>query len=284
MLLVAHPMIHLGYGYELQSGTIAIEALAMTACFYNYMHKYLDDPSYTKPASYSTTSLIEALHRISVDKRFDSVFEEQGTEEIDPLFEEQEDAVLDHWNAWRIETPGKQFEDTQRAAVALLVGTRDETAKFDFFLVHVLTSSHAVRILLPLIPAKFHISLVRQWWLFAITAYVQQLRLPIKLERIDDYDVKGRDWNFVNDKAVNSKWATDAHFVKGEWHVMITDKRDVLVLMRAMAALRALKEAAKTWGDDTTFFLKAAVKFADEFDDWGGFGRLSFEDKIATEQ
>ena len=45
-----------------------------------------------------------------------------------------------------------------------------------------------------------------------------------------------------------------------------------------MVALRALKEAAKTWGDDSEFFLKAAVKFADEFDDWGGFGKLSMED------
>ncbi|KAI9663671.1 MAG: hypothetical protein M1821_007161 [Bathelium mastoideum] len=248
---LGHPLIHLGYGYELSSGTVAIEALALTTCFYNYMHKYLDDPQYTRPASYSTTSLLEALERISADERFNGVFKEQGAEEIDPLFEEKEDAVLDHWNAWHIEQPEKQFEDSQRAAVALLVASHRDTARFDFFLVHVLTSSHAVRILLPLIPAKFHISLVRQWWLFTITAYVQQLRLPIKLERIEDYDVKGRDWKYVDDKAVKSKWATDAHFVK---------------------ALRAMKEAAKTWGDESNFFLKAAVKFADAFNDWGGLG------------
>ena len=214
-MLVGHPLIHLGYGYELKSGTVAIEALALTTCFYNYMHKYLDDPTYTKPASYSTTSLLEALHRICVDERLDGVFAEQGSEEMDPLFEQQEPIVLDHWNAWRIEDPRKQFEDSQRAAVALLVGTHRNNAKFDFFLVHLLTSSHAVRILLPLIPAKFHISLVRQWWLFTITAYVQQLRLPIKLSRIEDYDVKGRDWKYVEDQAINSKFATDAHFVKG---------------------------------------------------------------------
>ena len=29
--------------------------------------------------------------------------------------------------------------------------------------------------------------------------------------------------------------------------------------------------AAETWGDDTNYYLKAAVKFAEEFDDWGGF-------------
>ncbi|KAF2238089.1 hypothetical protein EV356DRAFT_508717 [Viridothelium virens] len=257
---LAHPLIHLGYGYELKSGTVAIEALALTSCFYDFQHKYLDDPSYTRRASYSTTSVLEALDRIAADQRFDGVFEEQGSTEPDPLFEKKEDIVLDHWNAWRIEKPEKQFEESQRAAVALLVATDQRDSKYDFFLVHVLTSSHAIRILLPLIPAKYHLSLVRQWWLFAISVYVQQLRLPIQLERIENYNLNGRDWKFVDDQAINSKWATDAHFVKG---------------------LRAMKEAAKTWGDDTNFYLKAAVKFADEFDDWGGFGAVSFQEMKA---
>jgi hypothetical protein len=30
--------------------------------------------------------------------------------------------------------------------------------------------------------------------------------------------------------------------------------------------------AAETWGDTDEFYLKAAVKFADEFEHWGGFG------------
>jgi hypothetical protein len=28
---------------------------------------------------------------------------------------------------------------------------------------------------------------------------------------------------------------------------------------------------SSTWGDHDEFFLKAAVKFAEEFDGWGGF-------------
>lgn len=32
-----------------------------------------------------------------------------------------------------------------------------------------------------------------------------------------------------------------------------------------------MKNAAETWGDEKQFFLKAAVKFATEFDGWGGF-------------
>jgi hypothetical protein len=33
-----------------------------------------------------------------------------------------------------------------------------------------------------------------------------------------------------------------------------------------------LKTCAETWGDENKNYLAAAVKFADEFDGWGGFG------------
>jgi hypothetical protein len=36
-----------------------------------------------------------------------------------------------------------------------------------------------------------------------------------------------------------------------------------------------MKEAANTWGDADDYFLKAAVKFVEEFGDWGGFGSMS---------
>jgi hypothetical protein len=121
--------------------------------------------------------------------------------------------VLEHWNAWKIDEPNKQFQDSQEAAVALLVRTvQPGTHGYDFFMVHLLTSSHAVRTLIPLIPKRFHISLVRQWWLLTIAVYIAQLRPKID----DDIEEKPmKQWNYVDDKAVNGPWATDAHFVKG---------------------------------------------------------------------
>lgn len=38
-----------------------------------------------------------------------------------------------------------------------------------------------------------------------------------------------------------------------------------------MAALRSLKVASETWGDEEQFYLKAAVQFAEGFTHWGGF-------------
>jgi hypothetical protein len=119
-----------------------------------------------------------------------------------------------------------EFEAAQRAAAALLVGTHGQNQKFDFFLVHVLTSSHAVRVVAPLIRATYHMSLLRQWWLFLLTAYIGQLRPTVDKSKISNFDLAGRDWKWVADRAVSGKWAQDAHFVKG-----IYDKRDFLLVL-----------------------------------------------------
>lgn len=253
--IVGHPLIHLGYAFELSSRELAMEALGMVTTSYNFLHKYLDNPAYSKPSTYSTSSPLDILHRIFEDKRLDGLFEEPGAMNIGPLFEDHEDVVLEHWNAWHISDPAKQFEDSQHAAAALFVANEGRSStKFDFFLVHVLTTSHAVRILLPFIPSSFHVSLVRQWWLLTLAVYIAQLRPPIKVGSIINYDPKGKDWKWAEEKAVKSKWSLDAHYVK---------------------AIRAMKEAAQTWGDKNDFYLKAAVKFAEEFGGWGGFGSLS---------
>ncbi|KAF2132730.1 hypothetical protein P153DRAFT_420675 [Dothidotthia symphoricarpi CBS 119687] len=256
---LAHPLIHLGYAYELDSITVTIEALALAACFYSPLHKYIDDPAYTRPSPRRSTSLLDLLNQVREDKRFDGLYDHRSGD-TSRVFEEREDALLEYWNAWDLSDPKEQFHASQDVAVALLVGTEaPEDTKFDFFFVHLLTSSHAVRILLPLVPAKFHLSLVRQWWLFTLAVYVAQTRPRLDVGRIDGYELKGRNWKFVMQKALNGPNASDAHFVK---------------------ALRSLKVAEETWGESSQYYLKAAVKFAEEFEHWGGFG--TEEDEART--
>lgn len=198
------------------SREIAMEALGMASVQYNFFHKYLDDASYTKPSADSTPSLFKLLARIANDSRLDGAFKEPSLSNLDTLFEKYEDIVMEHWNSWALLDPVKQFEESQEAAVALLVATVPPgTHSYNFFIVHILTTSHAVRILLPFIPAKFHISLVREWWLLAISVYIAMMRPTIDPDYIDQ-DLKGRGWGYVQNKALNGPWATDAHFVKGE--------------------------------------------------------------------
>lgn len=229
-----------------------MEALGLAATCYNDIHKYFDDPVYSQTeASYHSASLFEILHRVRTDKRFHGLFGTPGNNNIEVTFSTREAALLDHWNAWKIEDPVTAFRETQELSTALLVGTHtDGSEKYDFFFVHLLTVSHAVRVLLPIIPGRFQIPLVRQWWLITLAIYIAQLRPEVSVNRVVKYDLNGRGWDWTAAQAVKSEYATDPHFVK---------------------AIRALRVAAATWGDHEKYYLKAAVRFAEEFIGWGGF-------------
>ncbi|KAL9053970.1 MAG: hypothetical protein Q9162_004460 [Coniocarpon cinnabarinum] len=245
---LGHPVIHLGYAYELASQTVATETLGLTACFYTDNAKYLNDPSYTRPSSFKSKSMMEILTKVAGDQRLDDHSSMRGETSVESVMDKKEDIVLDYWNAWDLDSdPREQFAESQRAATAITVATREKSGRYDFFLLHVLTTSHAVRILLPEVPKQHQLPLVRQWWLFTLMSYIGQLRPAINLKEIEDVDVKGKDWPYVNDLAINSRHATDAHYVKG---------------------LRAMMNAAETWGDASQFYLKAAVKFAEDFSGW----------------
>lgn len=192
----------------------------MGSCFYSPLHKYIDDPKYTKPspheASGDHTGLIDLLDKVRKDKRFDGLYDHRSGD-ITKVLEEREEAFLEYWNAWEITNPNDQFQAAQEVGLGLLTGTPPpEQGKYDFFLVHVLTSSHAIRILLPLIPAKFHVSLLRQWWLFALAVYIAQTRPEIDMRRaMTGGDSQTKTWKHVVDKALNGPHSTDAHYVKG---------------------------------------------------------------------
>lgn len=121
---------------------------------------------------------------------------------------------------------------------------------FDFFYVHLLTVSHAVRTLLPVVPVKYALPLVRSHWLFVLIVYIIQLRPVIHPELVEDVDVKGRGWEQVVGHVLEKETSKDAHYLK---------------------AVRAMRDAAGLWEEDGEFYLKAAVKLAWEFVKWGGF-------------
>lgn len=245
---MGHSLIHLGYAYELHSRTIGIEALAMVASFYDDQHKYLDDPSYTRPASYSSTSIFEILKKVAADPRFHKATEQQHETNLDTLLLKHEAAILDHWNAWDLsKDPMQSFQEAQKAAVAMLVATGTTDHKYDFYLVHVLTTSHATRTMLPIVPPGFQIRLIRQWWFFALTAYVLKLRPEIDTNIIDSVILGQKTWKNATYLALHSSHAHDSHYVK---------------------AIRAMNNAAETWTDRSQYFLKAGIKFSEEFSGW----------------
>ncbi|KAI9891642.1 MAG: hypothetical protein M1814_002577 [Vezdaea aestivalis] len=246
---LAHPLIHLGYGFELSSREVAIEGLTMAATCYNDIHKYLDDPAYTRPTPIPKSSTRELFKKFATDDRLDAFVEARQGEEVDlmMLIQKNESLLLDYWNAWDLTDPTGQFHECQEIGANLLVGTVSKTRTYDFFLVHTLTSSHACRILLPLIPGSFQVPLLRQWLFLCLSAYLMQGRPPLDWGLIGKYELEGRDLEWAHKRALDSEKSKDAHYVKG---------------------IRALGVAAKDWDDQARWFEKAAVKFAAEFHGW----------------
>ena len=271
---LGHPLIHLGYAYELNSREIAMEALGLAATCYDEKLARLLDPyaprdKIANPLTYSTNNLFEVFARVNGDSRLDGVFETYGGDNLSKLLGDERltSILLEHWTAWNITDPTKDFAQSQALATALLIASGPSVGGhgYDFFLVHLLTTSHAVRILIPFFDPQYHVPLVKEWLLITLAIYIAQLRPLIKISYVTDVVLHERDWEFVTTQAIEGTHKFDAHFVK---------------------ACRAMRAAARVWGDDGAdgqsekFWLKAAVKFSSEFEGWGGF---SAEDEIAEE-
>lgn len=104
----------------------------------------------------------------------------------------------------------------------MLIAT-DET-HYDFFICHLLTTSYAIRILLPELPVKFAESLVKAHWLFIVIVYCIQLRPEIKPELIDKVDASDISWEKIVKQALQQKsedtGVEDTHYLKSGLHVM----------------------------------------------------------------
>lgn len=254
---LGHPLIHLGYAFELNSREVAMEALGLVATCYDPKLASLLEHTPSSQSN-STNDLFEVFDRVHSDKRLDGIFDKYGSDNLSHLFADEAltSLLLEHWSSWKIVDPTKDFAQSQQLATNLLIASGPSVGGhgYDFFLVHLLTTSHAVRILIPFIPVEYHVKLVREWLLITIAIYIAQLRPAIKQSFVTEFDLQGRDWEFAEHTALEGKKKFDAHFVK---------------------AIRATKEAHKLWGDPKgaeNFYLKAAVKLASEFDGWGGFG------------
>lgn len=232
---------------------LAMEALTLVATSYydNDIFKYSDDPSYFQAEPlYTSSSITEILDKVRTDKRFNNdALAIPGEQNMAVIFRDREAALLDHCNAWIVSSePTTHFRESQKAAVALFMGTKtSEGGKYDKSLLHPLLMSHAIHVILPHTPDKVHISLVQQWWLTTLAIYVAQLRPEIDFDVIANYDLQDKDWKWIAQQALKSPHATDAYFLQ---------------------TLRVLKELGEAWEDSQDYFLKAAVKFVDDFDGW----------------
>ncbi|KAE8344110.1 hypothetical protein BDV24DRAFT_172043 [Aspergillus arachidicola] len=248
---LGHAFIHLAYAYEFSNPQIATEALSLGCTDRDPIHHYLDSP-YPDTSTYKTTFAKEILHRVHTDTRFSNLFSVPGFINIATTFAHAEHALLEHWNAWDIVNPAEQFRDVVDLAGLLLIESRNGEGEYDFFLAHLLTVGHALRVLLPSFPWGYRVGVLRQFWLFVLYVYVAQLRPGVGDGRnVGGVELRGRDWGWVYERCLEGESWGDAHVVK---------------VVRAFRMLEEWKNEKDGW------CLRAAVSFLEGFRGWTGFG------------
>ncbi|KAK7177866.1 hypothetical protein PSPO01_16089 [Paraphaeosphaeria sporulosa] len=247
---LGHPFIHLAYAYEFQSTFVATEALSLGCTERLELHGLLDNES-PDNSTYKTKSLADVMERVRTDMRFDGLLTVPGITNIEELLKHRFQDVIAHWNAWEVVEPVQQLEQIIDLSVILAISDGDSDKSFDFYIVHLMSTAHALRVLWQHFPPERLRPILRQYALFAILIYIAQLRPSFGIEGIESVNTERRDWDWVVQTALAHKWVLDTHFFK---------------------MVRAPKAFAETYGEKQGFYLKAAIKFLTEFKGWEGFG------------
>lgn len=218
---------------------------------YDPTHEFLDSAPKDN-STYKTTKLEQVLGNIRSDGRFDGIADQPGFANIYSVLAHHTPEVLEHWNAWVVNDPAKQLGDCAHTAAMLLMVTSTDEGEFDFYLAHLLTVAHALRIILPHYSFERQVSLMRQYGLYAILVYLAQLRPQPEWREQKSRGVKATpSWDEIYKSALGNKWFVDVHFPK---------------------VVRGLKIIEETWGSSDGLYQRAAAKFVSEFSGWGGFG------------
>lgn len=268
---LCHPIIHLGYAYEMENADLATDALVYCAVHYDpAMEKYLNAGSggFFNPAH----SPLEVFARIRADERLVGFPPEgPGRQHFAPLFEKHENVVLEHWASWPPageEVSPSQLCEALDACVELLMGTTREGEPYDFILLHALTGCYALRVVLPEVPAQYHLALFKQWWLFTLMVYITQGRPVIDDALFTGYLLEGKDWSTPVTLAIEGPAGFDAHYVKA-----------IRAIKSASELSAQIAEAGGSPRHSQEWYLKAATRFAETFKWYRGFGPVD-EDMI----
>lgn len=251
---VVHPLIHVGYAFELNSQIVGVEALGMAAVCYNYLHEVMDK---LKAPSSPSKNVLEIFKDIRTDIEL-PVYEAPDLQELEPVIKKYHDRIMFYYNQWKInkENLEKTIEELFDFSVYIYGAThKPKEIEYDFFLLHIVTGMNAIRSIFPhLENSQLMENMIQQFFYFTIAVYIIQARPEINEKLIHEYkiDEKKNNWDYVIDRTLNTKLIDDTHAVK---------------------VIRALRDADKTYGDKNGLYLKTAVKTVDnlDFDDpWIG--------------
>jgi Questin oxidase-like len=139
---------------------------------------------------------------------------------------------------------------------------------FDFFLLHLLLSCHAIRILFKNLPYTTHTTLLEAQFLATISYYVSELRPGVSIDLVKGREKvdTGKDWGYIRrqcfESEVGNEVANGGNYVRGIHLPKSLRKPNVRVEL--MVALRVLREAEMEYGFKDGLYLSTALMIVEQ--------------------
>lgn len=216
------------------------EGLAQAALHPDEISQFLP----TTPSSAASVPILEVLEKIRADKKFGDAIKFQDENKLKILVENAADPVKKYLELWNVDATAEDIKTKQKELFEAIVflyaaATRPgKPVKLDFFLMHALTSSLHVHVMLQ------HFSLVQQALLlkahFVVTIlhYILSGRPKVYIENFKSYETAM--------PAIPNRWVDAIQFA-----VSTCDTH-------ALKVVRALLQAESLYGNCDGIFLKAA--------------------------
>lgn len=240
-------LLHLATAHRFNSRDLGIEALAMLSCIHDpLIHRHFSDSTYEDhSSSNSSCSVLEVLNNIATDHRFLDMSPTSATD----ILQKRESGIIDHCGSCALissasPSPAELQEALRQAQIAgAVLALRYAMANFageptSADLLIPLLTSDALRVLLPSMPARFVLPLLRQWLLLTILTYIQSGRPRLDMSKLTYY----LPWHTPTPAQV---WKNVVHDTLSA----ITSSPNRSGERLAQAVL-ALKTAEDTWGGD----------------------------------
>jgi hypothetical protein len=234
-----HPIIHMGYAFELNNRLVACEALTMTAVCASSLNQ---TNTQLEPPINGEKKALEIIKAIRLDDRvphFDKPYE------IDSVLM-HESLLLSYYNQWQMPVDlDKTIEELFDMAVYLYGAThKPDQIDFGFVLLHLVTGMDAIRKVQSYLDGSIIKRLLCAFFYLSIAIYISQRQPKVDEQLIDDYKVeeKNFNWNYVVDQTLHTKMAIEVHLVK---------------------VIRALKDAERDYGSKEGLYLTTAIKTVD---------------------
>ncbi|ORX84007.1 hypothetical protein K493DRAFT_360857 [Basidiobolus meristosporus CBS 931.73] len=259
---LVHPLIHLGYAVEFNNDLVLAEALAFGTLAYDAHGELIDKVLPTA----TSTDPVKIIEEVSKDTHYEDVdkgpaAESKFTRAIDAKHLEY---TQKYFAAWDANFPGddyaaKVYELSQ--AITLLFLGYSSSYRLNFFLCHVMTGFHAVRVLLPRLAKNDQVRALRLIWLTALFMYVAEGHPKPEWNEVNGYSIdrlpkdRNKAWEEVTKAAINDE-DIHGHVVK---------------------SVRAMKELAKVYPEGESTWLHGCAKVTDLVKtegDWGHDGAL----------